>query len=414
MAQVPSSDWPLPDAPVIVVGAGIAGLTCALALARAGRQVALVEKRTQLEEVGAGLQLSPNAARLLIDLGLGKALQRAACMPLSLDVVLGRTGKRLARAPLGETMLARYGAPYLVIHRADLQQILLDHVRSIGSIKMHIGRTPIHIEQDEHSVSLTMTNQQNELEHLNGSALVGADGLHSGVALLLGDASKARPSGYQAWRGTMPIRFVPQGFETQRTTLWLGREGHAVTYPLQGGQSFNLVVVTREKQSELGWSREGETRHLLDRLRHWHPVTPLIETMQRFQIWSLYDRAPRAHWNKGRCVLIGDAVHPVLPFLAQGAALAIEDAVSLSLCLNRHPDQPAEAFASLARLRQKRAERVQQTARRNGQIYHLSWPISLARDRVISQKDNALLDDYDWLYGWTVGQTGRLASPDGA
>ena len=393
------------DAPVLVVGAGIAGLTCALALARTGRKVVLVEKRTQLEEVGAGLQLSPNASRLLIELGLGKALMRAACEPLSLDVVLARSGKRLARVPLQDTMRARFGAPYLVIHRADLQQILLDHVRSIGSIQLHVGRTPLHIEQDEHGVVLSVTNQQNDLEHIHGQALVGADGLHSGIAALLGDASKARPSGYQAWRGTLPIRNVPQGFEAHRTTLWLGREGHAVTYPLQGGQSFNLVVVTREKQSEQGWSREGDTRHLLDRLRHWHGMKPLIEAMQQFKIWSLYDRAPRPHWNKGRCVLIGDAVHPVLPFLAQGAALAIEDAVALSLCLDRHPDHPAEAFATLTRLRQARAERVQQTARRNGQIYHLAWPISLARDRVIAQKDASLLDDYDWLYGYRLGQT---------
>ena len=137
------------DAPVIVVGAGIAGLTCALALARSGRTVAIVEKRTHLEEVGAGLQLSPNASRILIELGLGKALMRAACEPLSLDVVLGRSGKRLARAPLAEAMMTRYGAPYLVIHRADLQQILLDHVRGIGSIQMHVGRIPQHIEQDD-------------------------------------------------------------------------------------------------------------------------------------------------------------------------------------------------------------------------------------------------------------------------
>ena len=391
------------EAPVIVVGAGIAGLTCALSLARSGHRVCIIEKRTHLEEVGAGLQLSPNASRILIDLGLGKALMRAACEPLSLDVVLGRNGKRLARAPLADAMIARYNAPYLVIHRADLQQILLDHVRGIGTIQMHVGRTPQHIEQDDRGVTLTMTNQQGDLDYCYGHALVGADGLHSGIAELLGDRSKARPAGYQAWRGTLPIQSVPQQIETRRTTLWLGREGHAVTYPLQGGQSFNLVVVTREKQAELGWSREGETRQLLDRLRHWIPLKPLIEAMQNFKIWSLYDRPPRPHWNKGRCVLIGDAVHPVLPFLAQGAALAIEDAASVSLCLSRYPKQPAEAFSTLARIRHIRAERVQQNARRNGQIYHLAWPMSLARDRVIAQKGEALMADYDWLYGWNLG-----------
>lgn len=399
------------NAPVIVVGAGIAGLTCALALARSGRSVALIEKRTHLEEVGAGLQLSPNASRILIDLGLGKALMRAACAPLSLDVVLGRSGKRLARAPLADAMMARYNAPSLVIHRADLQQILLDHVRGLGSIPIHVGRTPQHIEQDDRGVTLTMTNQQGDLEHLHGQALVGADGLHSSVAGLLGDFSQARPSGYQAWRGTLPMRAVPPHLETNRTTLWLGHEGHAVTYPLQGGQSFNLVVVTREKSAEHGWSREGDTQILRTRLKHWTQLLPLIEAMHSFKIWTLYDRPPRPHWNKGRCVLIGDAVHPVLPFLAQGAALAIEDAASLSLCLTRYPDQPAEAFSTLSRIRHVRAERVQQQARRNGQIYHLPWPLSLARDRVIAQKGAGLMEDYDWLYGWSLTGKPGLTPP---
>lgn len=399
------------NAPVIVVGAGIAGLTCALALARSGRSVALIEKRTHLEEVGAGLQLSPNASRILIDLGLGKALMRAACAPLSLDVVLGRSGKRLARAPLADAMMARYNAPSLVIHRADLQQILLDHVRGLGSIPIHVGRTPQHIEQDDRGVTLTMTNQQGDLEHLHGQALVGADGLHSSVAGLLGDFSQARPSGYQAWRGTLPMRAVPPHLETNRTTLLLGHEGHAVTYPLQGGQSFNLVVVTREKSAEHGWSREGDTQILRTRLKHWTQLLPLIEAMHSFKIWTLYDRPPRPHWNKGRCVLIGDAVHPVLPFLAQGAALAIEDAASLSLCLTRYPDQPAEAFSTLSRIRHVRAERVQQQARRNGQIYHLPWPLSLARDRVIAQKGAGLMEDYDWLYGWSLTGKPGLTPP---
>jgi salicylate hydroxylase len=207
------------------------------------------------------------------------------------------------------------------------------------------------------------------------------------------------------------MRAVPQHLETNRTTLWLGREGHAVTYPLQGGQSFNLVVVTREKSAEQGWSREGQTDVLRARLRHWSPLLPLIEAMQSFKIWTLYDRPPRPRWNKGRCVLIGDAVHPVLPFLAQGAALAIEDAASLSLCLTRYPDQPAEAFATLSRIRHVRAERVQQQARRNGQIYHLPWPLSLARDRVIAQKGAGLMEDYDWLYGWSLAGKAALTPP---
>ena len=399
------------DAPYLIAGAGIAGLTCALSLARTGQSVVLIEKRAHLDEVGAGLQLSPNAARILIDLGLGKALMRAACEPLSLDVALGRSGKILARVPLAGQMAELYGAPYLVIHRADLQQILLDHVRSIGSIRLLVGRTPRALEQSEHGVVLSVTNQQSEMEQIKGRALIGADGLHSGIADLMGDTSKARPSGFQAWRGTVPIHAVPSLLDRQRTTLWLGRQGHAVTYPLQGGQSFNLVVVTREKQAELGWSREGDKRVLQDRLRHWVPLSPLIEAMDHFKIWTLYDRPPRAQWTKGRCVLIGDAVHPVLPFLAQGAALAIEDAASLSLCLTRYPDHPAEAFTTFARIRHVRAERVQQTARRNAQIYHLAWPMSLARDRVIAQKGAHLLDDYDWLYGWTLGSATPAATP---
>lgn len=386
--------------PILVSGAGIGGLTTALCLAARGFRVNLVEKRTRLEEVGAGLQLSPNASHILIGLGLGKALSRAACAPLSLDVRQGKTSALLARAPLGN-MQNRFGAPYWVIHRADLQQILLDHVRGTAGITMQFGRSLAAMAQTAQGLEITLSGT-NQHETMLAHAVIGADGLHSDLAMLLGDTSKAKPSGYQAWRGTLPMSAVHPGYEPQRTTLYLGPQVHAVTYPIRGGEQFNLVLVTREKNHEAGWSRMGDAAKLHHALKNWNTLLPLIRQMPDWQVWSLYDRAPRPRWSYGPVTLLGDAAHPVLPFMAQGAALAIEDAATLAHLLAQTPDTPSQAFARYQQLRLPRATRVQQTARKNGSVYHLPFPLSLARDAVIRRKNEHLLDDYDWLYGWTM------------
>jgi len=387
-------------APILVSGAGIGGLTVALCLAARGFRVNLVEKRTRLEEVGAGLQLSPNASQILIGLGLGKALSRAACSPLSLDVRRAHDFDLLARAPL-DNIQNRFGAPYWLVHRADLQQILLDHVRSTAGISLQFGRSISAISRTAQGLEVTISGATQH-EQVMAHAVIGADGLHSDLAMLMGDPSKAKPGGYQAWRGTLPISAVPPMFEPQRTTLYLGAQGHGVTYPVRGGEQFNLVLVTREKSHEAGWSRSGDGGKLLQTLKNWKPLLPLLQQMPHWQVWSLYDRAPRPRWSFGPVTLLGDAAHPVLPFMAQGAALAIEDAATVAHMLARMPDDPAEAFARFQQSRLPRATRVQETARKNGSIYHLPFPLSLARDLVIRQKNSNLLADYDWLYGWTL------------
>lgn len=384
--------------PIVVSGAGIGGLTTALCLAARGFSVTVVEKRTKLEEVGAGLQLSPNASHILIGLGLGKALARAACAPLSLDVRRGETTDLLARAPL-HMMQNRFGAPYWVVHRADLQQILLDHVRGTQGISLQFGRSLSALNHSDQGLEVTITGTSQH-ETVTAHAVIGADGLHSDLAMLLGDTSKAKASGYQAWRGTLPMSAVSPAFEPQRTTLYLGAQAHGVTYPIRGGEQFNLVMVTREKAHEAGWSRTGDAEALQRKLKSWTALLPLIRQMPDWQVWSLYDRAPRQRWSFGRVTLLGDAAHPVLPFLAQGAALAIEDAACVAHLLAQTPDNPAQAFATYQQIRLPRATRVQETARKNGSIYHLPFPLTLARDLVIRQKGGRLLEDYDWLYGW--------------
>lgn len=390
--------------PILISGAGIGGLTAALCLARQGFSVTLVEKRTSLEEVGAGLQLSPNASRILIELGLGKALQRAACAPLSLDVRQAGRGDLLARAPL-HTMQNQYGAPYLVIHRADLQQILLDHVRSHPNISMVFGRILTEVTKTDHGLEVRL-DKASQTSTMQVRAIIGADGLHSNLAEIMGDPSKAKPSGFQAWRGTLPVSVIDPIYEPKRTTLYLGNGGHAVTYPIRNGEAFNLVLVTREKSHEAGWSRIGDAARLKTQVKDWKALLPLISSMPEWQVWSLYDRAPRRRWSLGAMTLLGDAAHPVLPFLAQGAALAIEDSVVLAHLLAQDPEQPDHAFARYQQLRLPRATRVQETARKNGAIYHLPFPLSIARDMAIRQKNARLLNDYDWLYGWTPDETG--------
>ena len=386
--------------PILISGAGIGGLTAALCLASRGFRVSLIEKRTKLEEVGAGLQLSPNASKILIGLGLGKSLSRVACSPLSLDVRRGQNFDLLARASLSD-MQNRYGAPYWVVHRADLQQILLDPVRGTAGITLQFGRTVTAISQKPEGLEVTLSGTSQQ-ELIIAHAVIGADGLHSDMAMVMGDTSIAKPSGYQAWRGTLPIGKINPVYEPQRTTLYLGTQGHAVTYPIHGGEQFNIVLVTREKSHETGWSRMDEASKLHQTLKNWKPLLPLIHQMPQWQVWSLYDRAPRQRWSYGPVTLLGDAAHPVLPFLAQGAALAIEDAATLALLLSQTPDHPAQAFALYQQSRIPRATRVQETARKNGSIYHMPFPLSLARDLVMRRKNDLLLADYDWLYGWSL------------
>jgi salicylate hydroxylase len=390
-----------PSGAILIAGAGIGGLTAALSLARLGYGVTLLEQRTRLEEVGAGIQLSPNACHVLTQLGLAHPVSRAAAEPERLVVRRGETGAKLADMALGETMRQRFGAPYLLIHRADLQSLLLDQVRADPAIRLAFGRLVSAVETGPDGVRLTAQTASGE-EVYEGVALIGADGLWSRVARALGDRSQPAFFGHVAWRGQVPAAEAPAAFLTRQTGLWIGRGAHAVHYPLRHGRLVNVVAVMPGETAEPGWSRPGDSARARRMFSAWSPeLVQLLEKVADWQVWSLFDRAPRRRWSRGCVTLLGDAAHPVLPFLAQGGALAIEDAAVLAASLAASPHDIPAALAAYEAQRRTRTTKVQQAARQNGRIYHLGGPAAFARDLVLGGMGGArLLDRYDWLYRW--------------
>ncbi|WP_372425343.1 FAD-dependent oxidoreductase [Salinarimonas chemoclinalis] len=403
---------------VAVAGAGIAGLAAALALSRAGHPVTLVERRTGFSEVGAGLQLSPNASRILVDLGLGSALARRVGEPRRVVVRDMARGRTLAEMPLGEAMRTRFGAPYWVIHRADLQTILLDAVRARPDVRLVVGRTVEDVEETHGGVALSLARENGTRETLRADLALGADGVWSKLRRAVEGPTGAVPpryQGYVAWRATVPRDAAPEALAGDETGLWLGRRAHVVHYPVAAGALVNVVCVVQRAEPVDGWATPGEASALRAALPATAaPLAALIDAATGWLLRSLHDR-PAGRMARGRVALLGDAAHPVLPFLAQGAALAIEDAACLARGLSaaevagaadggRPADPIAAALAGFAAARAPRARRVQDAARANGRIYHAGGPIALGRDLVLRRMGAAgMAERYAWLYGWRDG-----------
>ncbi|HEX2136965.1 MAG TPA: FAD-dependent monooxygenase [Microvirga sp.] len=382
-----------------VVGAGIGGLAAALVLARQGHAVTLIERRGGFTEVGAGLQLSPNASRVLIGLGLGPALRRVASEPDRVVVRDARAGETIATVALGAFVRERFGAPFWVVHRADLQTVLLDAVRSEPRVRLVMGRKVDTIAQTPRAVSLTLTTASGQTEPAF-DAVVGADGVWSEMRRAVGDHRPAAYRGYVAWRAAIPRERAPPELAANETGLWLGRSGHVVHYPVAGGRLLNIVAIERRADPVEGWSTPGDRATLLARFAQAAPrLRDLLAAPDGWLLWPLYDH-PARRLAKGRIALVGDAGHPVLPFLAQGAALAIEDAAALARSLSGHA-APEEALRAYERERLPRVRRVQRAARRNGRIYHAGALIAAARNAVMRRLGpQGMATRYAWLYGY--------------
>jgi salicylate hydroxylase len=387
----------------IIAGGGIGGLSAAIALLRAGFGVAIYEKANTLEEFGAGLQLTPNATRILSRLGILEGVQRFALRPKAVLVLRGSDNTELMRMPLDDAE-RRWGAPYLVIHRADLQRALLDIVRSHSGIEVTLGRTVLDFANDGGRLSVGLASGLTQTRD-DADLLIGADGLRSQVRNQLGFGAQdqAEFAGRVAYRAIVNADYAdPQ--ETQNIILRLGREAHLVQYPLRGGSIINLVatIISALPVSDAEHQLDSASnRSILQRaFAGWSREARLLTKARvQWRAWPLYYRPPISSFSLGRVVLVGDAAHPMVPFLAQGAAQAIEDAGALARVLAQVQDIPA-AVSLYSRDRVARAARVQREALKLCRIYHMSGPLAFARDATMRLLGtHGLMKWYDWLYG---------------
>ena len=387
---------------VMIAGAGIGGLTAALALAQRGFSVAVFDQAQRLEEAGAGLQLSPNASRVLLALGLGPGMQPQVVAPEELRVRDAKTARILARAPFGAIAAERYDAPYWVIHRGDLQTVLLESVRAHPDIALTLGTRVEDFAHDGNGVTISARSARPFKER--GLALIAADGLWSSLRERLGDGTAPRFARHTAWRALVPADAVMPDQRAPAIDLWLGSNAHLVHYPVRSGALINIVAIIQDDWCEPGWSAPGERADILARypVGAWSPAArAVLAAPQRWCKWALYDRAPLARWGNGAVTLLGDAAHPMLPYLAQGAAMAIEDAAVLAQRLADMPGDPAGAMHLYERQRQRRTARTQRAARRNGVVYHMGGPAAFLRTLALAAMGRErLLTGYDWLYGW--------------
>jgi salicylate hydroxylase len=389
--------------PVVIAGAGIAGLTAAAALARAGVQVVLVERRAGFSEVGAGLQLSPNAVATLAALELAAPVGRMAVATERLDIRRWGEPRGFAGMVMGR---AADGAGFWAIRRSDLQTALLDSVRMLPGVRLVVGRSVTGHVETRKRIAVTFENDKGQCDTLEAAALIGADGVRSAVRQQMGDAASPRFLGYEAWRTLIPAANVSDFVRAPNVNLWLGRDMHAVHYPVEAGRSINLVLIRGGRDPSPEWDRPGDPALLTDLMAAASaPLKGLLAAAPQWRVWSLFDRAP-ARMAEGHVALIGDAAHPVLPFLAQGAGLAIEDAAVLARTLAPAVlgagDVPA-ALATFARQRQGRAAKVQEAARCNGRIYHCGFPLAQARDFALARLGDAgMRKRYGWIYDWRL------------
>lgn len=352
---------------IMIAGAGIGGLTAALALLRRGFAVDIFEKAAVLGEVGAGIQISPNAMRVLVDLGVEQQIRQAYFIPAAREMRLWNTGDS-SRAPArNEEMIARFGHPHCTIHRADLHTILLDAVRSFDCATIRLDAQVVDFDQDDKAVTVRLASG----ESFQGDVLVGADGIHSVVRHKLYGVSSARFTGGLAWRGTIPVGTLPDFMRERTGQTWCGPHGHFTVYPIRRGELINVVGhVDRNDWQVESWFERGDPAEFLRDFAGWHEeIQIMIKSIAEPYKWALFLHDTLARWSTGRVTLLGDACHPMVPYLAQGANQALEDGMILARCLAAF-DHVGAGLQRYDALRIPRTTRVVNESAANQKRYH--------------------------------------------
>lgn len=383
---------------ILIAGGGIGGLTAALCLARNGHEVEILEQAPDMTEVGAGIQLSPNCTRVLHDLGLKVALDACAFLPEGTEFRDWKSGQVISSSPLGQSALTRFGYPYYHIHRGDLLNVLVEAAEKTAEITLRTNTKVTGYGDDESGLSVQIGSAE-----VTGDGLIGADGIHSTIRSFLWGVAKPVFTGHVAWRALIPASQLPAGLVRPVSSVWWGPNKHFVSYYVRQGTLVNCVCVVEKKGWEVeSWTEHGDPAELKADFAGWHDdIQVLIDHIagDRLFKWALFDRSPMSQWGRGAVTLLGDACHPTLPFMAQGAAMAIEDSAVLAACLQ----QDREVSVNLRQyenLRRHRTAKIQQGSRRNAAVFHMTGVKAWARNRVAGfagQKTMNSLYDYNAL-----------------
>jgi 2-polyprenyl-6-methoxyphenol hydroxylase-like FAD-dependent oxidoreductase len=385
--------------PVLVAGGGIGGLAAALALAQQGFEVKVLEQAAQIGEIGAGMQLGPNAFHAFDALGVGEQARSRAVYTDYMVMHDALDEYQVGHIPTGEAFIKRFGNPYAVIHRVDAHTALLEGVQSQGQVELHTNTAVQSIAQDDSSVSVI---DQHGHRH-QGQALVAADGVKSVVrAQLVGDPH--RVTGHVVYRAVVDKADFPTALQWNAASIWVGPQCHLVHYPLRGGAQYNVVVTFQSREVEEWGVTEGSAEEVQSYFQDVCPkARQLIDLPKHWKRWATADRDPISQWTYGRTTLLGDAAHPTTQYMAQGACMAIEDAVTLREALKAHGNDVHQGFDLYQRSRIARTARIVLASREMGRIYHAKGVERLVRnDLWRGRTPERFYDAMEWLYGWRV------------
>lgn len=394
------------ESTVLIAGGGIGGLTAALCLAKQGFKVGLFERASDFVEAGAGIQLSPNCARVLHYLGLEQALRRQAFLPQATQFRHWSSGSVIGETSLGDAAVEQYGAPYYHMHRGDLLRVLVDAATAEPNITLQLGAKVTGVESSSVGVQLSVNGQS-----VAGDVLVGADGIHSQIRRSLWGDEQPNFTGNVAWRALVPVERLPKNLIRPMSTAWWGPGKHFVHYYVRGGSLVNCVCVVEKEGWEVeSWTAPGDPAELQNDFSGWHgDITQLLAHADQGSLykWALFDREPMLQWGQGRVTLLGDACHPTLPFMAQGAAMAIEDAAVLAGCLSQgySGDTIESKLQAYEALRRPRTAGIQTGSRRNAKVFHLSGVKAWLRNRAVRAAGSRAMDK---LYSYNVLEVAKL------